>query len=248
MNERLYTLFLGAVLLTVVALSALWELGLEDRLMPLVVSGYRTDTPAQHWEYVISVLIFGALSLALPMVIGRRLIHDHRRLTEEIKRLSEEDYLTGLYNRRKMAALLNGEIERCRRYDCRFSVILLDVDFFKDTNDRFGHHVGDRVLVALAQLIRQGIRKTDVAARWGGEEFLVLCPETPAEGATRVAEKLRVEIGAYRFDLIGSKTASFGVAETLPEDAAESLLRRADQALYAAKGAGRNRVKTARAA
>ncbi len=244
MNERQYFLFLGAVLLSVVALSALWEFALEDRLMPLVFSGYREENLVEHWEYVISVLIFGVLSLALPIVVGRRLIRDHRRLTEEIKRISEEDYLTGLYNRRKMAALLDREIERCNRYDCRFSVILLDVDFFKDTNDRFGHHAGDLVLVALAQLIGKGIRKTDVAARWGGEEFLVLCPETAAEGASRVADKLRAEIAAHRFGRIGGKTASFGVADTLPDDSAESLLRRADRALYVAKGAGRNAVKT----
>lgn len=154
------------------------------------------------------------------------------------------DPLTGVNNRVAMEVVLKRELELARRRGTPLAVILLDVDFFKDTNDRFGHHAGDQVLVALAQLIGKGIRKTDVAARWGGEEFLVLCPETAAEGASRVADKLRAEIAAHRFGRIGGKTASFGVADILPDDSAESLLRRADRALYAAKGAGRNAVKT----
>jgi diguanylate cyclase (GGDEF)-like protein len=245
MNERQYYLFLGAVLVSVIVLSALWEFVLEDRVMPYVLPGVSEETLAEHVAYVVTVGVFGLVSLALPVVVGRRLIREHRRLADEIRRLSEEDYLTGLPNRRKMTTLVAREIERCRRYDCGFSVVLLDVDLFKDVNDRFGHQTGDSVLRILAQIIAKGIRATDTASRWGGEEFLILCPETPAERAALLAEKLRYQIAAHRFERIGSKTASFGVAPSLPEDSLESIVRRVDQALYAAKHAGRNTIKLA---
>ncbi len=245
MNERQYYLFLGAVLGSVILLSAVWELVLEDRVMPYVLPGFSEETTAERVAYVITVGVFGLVSLALPVVVGRKLIREHRRLTDELRRLSEEDYLTGLSNRRKMTTLMVREIERCRRYGGSFSVLLLDVDFFKDINDRFGHQTGDRVLRMLAQIIAKGIRATDAASRWGGEEFLILCPETPADRAALLAEKLRSQIAAYRFERIGSKTASFGVAQSLPEDSLESILRRVDQALYTAKNAGRDTIKLA---
>ncbi len=122
---------------------------------------------------------------------------------------------------------------------------MIDADHFKEVNDRFGHQVGDSVLVEIAELIRQGIRKTDYAGRWGGEEFLIICPETTNQGAMELAEKLRKQIEQWAFEQVGHKTCSFGVATLDKEDSIEIMLSRADKALYKAKEMGRNRVVSA---
>ena len=161
----------------------------------------------------------------------------------QLERLAVTDQLTGLYNRLRLDQTLEEERMRNVRYATNFCVLLLDVDKFKSVNDSFGHAVGDQVLVGIAAVLRAGVREVDVLGRWGGEEFMVVCPETSIEGALVLAEKLRIEIHARDFPQIGRKSASFGVAmfrsgETLPE-----TIARADAALYRAKQDGRNRVE-----
>ncbi len=161
----------------------------------------------------------------------------------QLERLAVTDQLTGLYNRLRLDQTLEEERLRNVRYATHFCVLLLDVDKFKSVNDSFGHAVGDQVLVGIAAVLRAGVREVDVLGRWGGEEFMVVCPETSIEGALVLAEKLRIEIHARDFPQIGRKSASFGVAmfrsgETLPE-----TIARADAALYRAKQDGRNRVE-----
>jgi diguanylate cyclase (GGDEF)-like protein len=123
-----------------------------------------------------------------------------------------------------------------------FSVILFDVDQFKLVNDTHGHQAGDRVLVQLAGVASGQLRATDVLARWGGEEFVILVPEADGAMAYRVAEKLRAAIAHATFDEVGSVTCSFGVAQYVDGESAESLIARADRGLYGAKLHGRNRV------
>ena len=152
------------------------------------------------------------------------------------------DPLTGLYNRRMLDEQLEVECERVQRYRSPFSVLMLDLDHFKGVNDRFGHARGDRVLVRFADLVRARLRKSDVAGRWGGEEFLVMCHGQPLAKAMTLAEDVRATVEAADFDLGEPRTVSIGVAQWRPGDSVATLVERADRGLYRAKEAGRNRV------
>lgn len=164
------------------------------------------------------------------------------RLYQKVKVMAERDALTGLYNRHKFFAVLDAELKRCRRYNSKCVVLLLDADNFKDYNDTFGHLAGDDCLRRIGSLIQQTLRETDIAARYGGEEFVVLVVEVGARGGIAVAERLRRLLEAE-----GQKepfpTASIGVA-VYPDDAqtVQELLLTADNALYTAKRLGRNRT------
>ncbi len=159
-----------------------------------------------------------------------------------IEKMAVTDQLTGIFNRIKLDEVLNGEIKRFQRTDDPFSIILFDVDFFKSVNDTYGHMVGDKVLICFAQISQNNIRCTDTLGRWGGEEFLIICPNTPLENATTLAEKLRLQIEAYEFPEVGRKTASFGIAQMMPDYDKNELITYADEALYKAKSLGRNQV------
>jgi diguanylate cyclase (GGDEF)-like protein len=161
----------------------------------------------------------------------------------ELTRLSSTDALTQIYNRVKLDAVLSKEIARATRYQSEFSVILLDIDHFKKVNDTHGHLIGDAVLVRVAHILREHIRKSDTLGRWGGEEFLLVLPETDLDKACLLAEKLRQAIAAESFPVVGHKTCSFGIAAYDPTDTVAGLVERADQALYEAKNAGRNRIQ-----
>ena len=172
----------------------------------------------------------------------RELVEKNR----ELEVLSVTDRLTGLYNRRKLDELLEEELIRCRRYAVQFAAILMDIDHFKHVNDTHGHAVGDSVLQQMAQILRERTRDADVLARLGGEEFVIVCRHSGLQGALESAERMREAIAEHDFPGVGQVTASFGVAVCCEEDTAETLLERADAALYRAKAAGRNRVEAAR--
>jgi len=159
--------------------------------------------------------------------------------------MTRTDRLTGLANRRRLEEALQTEVLRARRYGKPFSVILLDIDHFKDVNDQFGHQAGDNVLIAIAGLLTRTARETDVAGRYGGEEFLLVCPETQLQVVAALAERLRTEFQSTDFPLVGHVTSSFSVAEFTQGDSVKTLVERADQALYRAKGSGRNCVEVA---
>ena len=158
-----------------------------------------------------------------------------------LKDLAERDSLTGLYNRRKMAEILDFELKKVKRYGCDLSVIFLDMDNFKVINDTFGHSAGDLVLRKVGSIVQENIRETDVACRYGGEEFLVILPETDAEGAYKVAEKIRKAVGRICVDSFGL-SLSAGVTQATKEDTLNTLIERADRAMYMAKKAGKNRT------
>lgn len=161
----------------------------------------------------------------------------------QLERLSVTDQLTGLYNRMKLDHFLENEFRRNQRYGSMFSIVLLDVDLFKTVNDSYGHLVGDQVLVDVARLLKQGTRELDLLGRWGGEEFLIVCPDTSFNGAMASAEKLRELIAKHQFETVGTKTASIGVASFKENDTIPALMARADKALYRSKANGRNRVE-----
>ncbi len=235
-----------AALSSVIVLSTCWEFWLEDAIAGAMITGHEPESFGRRIEYVISITVFVAISLIFPALVGFRLIDNHNRLTDEIKRLSEQDYLTGLNNRRKIHEIIENEIFRSKRYDTVFTVILLDIDDFKSTNDTLGHNVGDQLLVDISDIIRSTIRESDCVGRWGGEEFLVFCPETDIDGAVSLAEKLRVNIETNAFENAGYKTASFGVARFTHDDTVKGLINRADDALYSAKSSGKNQVIASR--
>lgn len=154
------------------------------------------------------------------------------------------DGLTHVYNRNKFDEILEEELKNVKRYDFPLSIALLDIDKFKNFNDTYGHLIGDEVLVTMAQTLNHNIRETDVFARWGGEEFVILFKNTSVNIAKEVSEKLKDKIEENEHPTAGKITASFGVTEYRNEDTSESIFKRCDEALYIAKENGRNRVES----
>ena len=163
-----------------------------------------------------------------------------------LRRLATTDPLTQLSNRRHVLAVGQAELRRTQRYGRPLAVILCDVDHFKQINDRHGHDAGDAVLWAVSRTLQRGLRKIDHAARWGGEEFLLLLPETALPGALQLAERLRQDVRSLQLATPGGEpvtlTMTFGVAALVAEETLEQAISRADAALLAGKREGRDRV------
>lgn len=181
-------------------------------------------------------------------VLERRVQSRTQKLEQahrEMRRLAVTDALTGLYNRVQTDEVLDAEIRRQNRQAMPLAVILLDIDYFKPINDRYGHSKGDQTLIRFAQLLSERCRETDCLGRWGGEEFLLVCPDTTPEDARMLADQLLQSISECDFALEEPLTASIGVTSYRPGDTREMLIERADRALYEAKKAGRNQVSQA---
>jgi diguanylate cyclase len=161
------------------------------------------------------------------------------------RRQAQLDPLTGIHNRLAFDERINSEIQRSKRYEEPFSLLVVDIDLFKKINDSFGHLAGDKVLKALAKRLEKNVRDVDLVARYGGEEFVILLPNTTLAAAHLVAEKTRAIVERAGFHHDGQPvavTVSGGISQFRHEDDAASLFKRADDALYAAKKAGRNRI------
>ncbi len=165
------------------------------------------------------------------------------KLNKELHALAHKDPLTGTQNRLAFMKTMEEEIERAKRYGEPLSVIMFDIDFFKKINDTYGHGTGDEVLKKLVDIIEKNLRKSDKLFRIGGEEFVIILPNTDIEKAKIVAEKLRKAICKTNFGRPGRITISLGVTSYLKEDNEDTLLDRVDEALYMAKNNGRNRVE-----
>jgi diguanylate cyclase (GGDEF)-like protein len=163
---------------------------------------------------------------------------------EGLEELATTDKLTGLYNRRKFEEVLTAEIIRIQRFEHPGSLIIFDIDNFKEVNDTFGHQAGDEVLKRLSATVKAWLRNVDTLARWGGDEYTILMPETDLKGATTLAEKIRLGVTVQKIPKAGMVTISLGVTEYRNGDSMESMLKRADEALYRAKRNGRDRVET----
>jgi diguanylate cyclase (GGDEF)-like protein len=163
--------------------------------------------------------------------------------------LSITDSLTGLYNRSKLDSILTDELARFKRTQRQFALLMLDIDHFKTLNDSYGHITGDEILVAVARILLQSIRSIDYAARYGGDEFIIVLVETSADLALKTAERIRSQAENMRYRANGSTinvTVSMGIVQCRQDDmTTTALLARADHALYEAKGAGRNRAHSA---
>ena len=242
MNKRQFYILLIFVLTSITFMAIAWEFWIEDFIGTLLTDEFVSEAKEERWEYIISIAVFAALSLLYPLFLGKDLIERQEKLTEEIRSLSEIDHLTEMYNRRKITELFETEYARYKRYKYPLSIIIVDIDFFKKINDKYGHNQGDITLKEIASILKAEVRESDHVGRWGGEEFLVICPETETDGAYILAEKLRKTISEYTFTNIGHRTASFGVTTCSDDCTFESMINRADKALYSAKSEGRNNV------
>ena len=158
---------------------------------------------------------------------------------EKLEKLASIDLLTSIYNRRKFEELFDREYKRSKRYKSELSIIFFDIDYFKKINDTYGHDVGDVILKEVSSTITKNLRETDIFARWGGEEFIILLPETNSNKAFEVAENIRIAILNTNFKDVKRVTISLGITQ-LKQELQKSFLKRADQALYKAKNEGRN--------
>jgi len=161
---------------------------------------------------------------------------------QKLKKVAITDQLTGLYNRHYIFSKLEEEIKRARRFDRSLCVILIDIDNFKQINDKYGHNVGDKVLQIVANLIRKNVRRIDTVGRLGGEEIIIICPDTNEKGGRILGEKIRLLIEKIKGENIPPVTVSIGVATFSPLDSSYELIKKADIALYRAKRSGKNKV------
>lgn len=195
-------------------------------------------------EYVQSAYMSSYTILLLLITVGLVLLASER-MREAFEFQATHDTLTGAFNRRAVLDQLTQELARSQRYHGVFSVLMLDLDHFKHVNDRYGHQVGDEVLKLFVQRIGKILRPNDTLGRLGGEEFLVLLPETSPAAAQATAERILLAV-AQESETLPACTASIGVASWLPQDrTVDDIVARADRAMYTAKGNGRNRVEVA---
>lgn len=193
-------------------------------------------------------LVMAAWRASRVFAESQRLRFENEDMTEKMHALATTaitDPLTGAYNRNMLNVALPSEMERSRRHNAPLAIILLDIDHFKRINDTHGHQVGDRTLVWLTERICTQLREADLLFRWGGEEFLVLAPNTDLAAACVIADRMRREIEQSPFEPAGLITCSFGCSQFWLEDTNDTFIQRADRALYAAKNNGRNCVKRA---
>ncbi|MEA3405342.1 MAG: diguanylate cyclase [Pseudomonadota bacterium] len=205
-----------------------------------------------EWQTLITILVPLTLIIIIISIYTRRLrsvnkdlIATQQQLThsnKSLEKLSETDYLTGCYNRSYIDRIMKQETLRTKRYDGSLSLILIDLDDFKKVNDTYGHLVGDEVLISTANWIQSTIRETDAFGRWGGEEFVLICPNTGLQQAENIAEKVRMGIAQHSFSHNIQQTLSIGVTEYQVNESTDNWISRTDKALYEAKHQGKNRV------
>ncbi|MBS3809266.1 MAG: GGDEF domain-containing protein [Desulfobacterales bacterium] len=205
---------------------------LEDRTVCIIGLANKAGGFTGHDAYLARV--FGNLAAISLRNSGR---------LEKLRELSRSDVLTGCFNRRGGVGCLDHELSRIGRTGTALAVIMFDIDEFKAVNDFYGHDTGDQVLQEIAEVATKNMREADILIRWGGEEFLVVAPDTDMESAAVLAERLRKTIAGNKFSGPGKITASFGIAQYQKGDRRDSLIDRADRYMYLAKQKGRNRVE-----
>ncbi len=192
---------------------------------------------------LIYKILWGILALSLFYFYR---YYELTKYNKTLKRLSTMDSLTGINNRMKIDEILEVQHKLAKRYNTPFGIIMMDIDHFKNVNDTYGHQEGDRVLKQFADILKENVRDTDSVGRWGGEEFLIICPNIEIEALEKVAENLREKIANHDFsNNLPQLTSSFGITCYKPEQEIISLVKEADNALYAAKENGRNQVARA---
>lgn len=206
-------------------------------ILAVVPIAARLETTTHMFAMISSLLICGSMAYSFALLTSIQ--------QESLQKFAVQDALTQLGNRRAMNEEMRANFHDYARNQTPVTLILIDLDFFKMVNDKFGHSVGDGVLIELAGLLNRRVRKTDRVFRFGGEEFVVLARNTVIEDAAVIAEQLRAQIELELRDPEGSLTASFGLAQLAPDEKMEDWFNRADKAIYQAKQLGRNCVVAA---
>lgn len=207
-----------------------------------------TDYTMLYQVLIVSILLLGVsffwnrrLNQANKMV-HKTLLQLHAA-NEQLMRQTTTDSLTQVFNRFKLDKVITDEISRSERSGELFGIVMLDIDYFKQVNDTYGHQIGDEVLVIIGKVLKRSARAIDVVGRWGGEEFLILCPGTDEKGCLVLAENIRTGLAEQSFPTTHPLSASFGVTQFRLGETAQAVIARADEALYRAKENGRNRVE-----
>jgi len=218
-----------------------------------VMTGYSDDYSYEESinigasDFVVKPVRLEELLLRLKRVLKERELTNERiRMMEKLQKLAITDGLTRLYNSRSFYSQLELEVDRFNRYQHPLTLLLLDIDHFKDYNDKYGHLEGDKVLVRFSQIIKSCLRTNDSAYRYGGEEFTVILPETAGEEARTVAQRIRAALEAEPFSPADGEnvtvTISIGLTEYDPKEKLSTFIQRADLAMYRSKRSGRNKV------
>ncbi len=217
----------------------------------LTILGYFLSPVANGvpWMVIFNrLLAIFVISITMFFVIDRKNSEIKiKKLNKELQQMVHTDPLTGAKNRLAFIKRITEEIERAKRYEAPLSIIMFDIDHFKKINDTYGHNVGDNVLKGMVKIVEEHLRKSDNLYRTGGEEFIVILPNTDIEKAEIVAEKIREAICKTKFEKVGRVTISIGVTQVTEDDDEDTVTSRVDEALYRAKNTGRNRVVTIKA-
>lgn len=211
---------------------------LHTRFLSLVTS-LRNKTISIIISLWVAIMIFIISLLIMMYFLIKKFIADEINYLVDT---AQYDKLTKCFNRTVLDELLEKQKQKCELFGSCCSILLIDIDHFKAINDQYGHNVGDTVLTEVVTVLRECIRKSDFLGRWGGEEFLVICPDTDKLGMLKIAEKMRESINDFEYSKVGRKTASFGIAEFEKGLSAHEVVNNADKALYKAKDGGRNRI------
>lgn len=199
-----------------------------------------TKSGTSRWFYIaITTVQFQGKWTGLGTAID---MTERKMMEKRLEYVAQTDTLTGLYNRLRFDDIIQREIAFGERHGTQLSIIYMDIDFFKKINDTFGHDIGDTVLKEIAFIIRQVLRVSDYPFRWGGEEFIILCPDTTINDVKILAERLRERIAQSDFSMVKKVTVSIGITQYHTDESVDEMIKRADQTLYQAKESGRNRV------
>jgi diguanylate cyclase (GGDEF)-like protein len=220
----------------------IWTLRRTRELPFVIATGYAVEDVLKPWysqlaAHAVAILLLSAISIALA-----RSYQQNQKNALHMEMLAMNDQLTGLMNRRSFDTLARARLEQDRKRDIGTVFIMVDVDHFKNINDRHGHETGDAVLKEVSSAIRGNFRSTDLVCRWGGEEYLIYLPGADLRIALQLAERLRAQVEQTDFVHGATVTISAGIALLTKDDTLEDVIRRADEKLYQAKGSGRNRV------
>ena len=199
-----------------------------------------------YFKYLWQLLLIAAILISFLLyryILQNKHNKQLEKLNSKLNTMSHYDQLTEIANRYLLTSTFHSEMTRAARYNTPFSILLIDIDFFKSINDKYGHNAGDSILVDLAKLLTKESRDSDTVGRWGGEEFLIICPETNQLGAQQLAEHIRQRTNNFSFTIKEPVHISLGVTEYQQGETMERSIKRADDALYRAKQSGRNRVE-----